>query len=78
MKASIRELRISTKRLIRAVDRGETVILTYRGEDCAKIIPIRKTAASAKHSVFGMWKDHKETRAVKKYLDKLRSLRDVS
>ena len=78
MKASIRELRISTKRLIQAVERGETVILTYRGEARAKIVPIRKTTSSTKHPVFGMWKDHKETRAVKKYLDKLRSLRDVS
>ncbi|RLB27966.1 MAG: hypothetical protein DRH11_17925, partial [Deltaproteobacteria bacterium] len=42
MKASAKDLRYKTKEIIAALERGEEVLLTYRGEEKAKIISVSK------------------------------------
>jgi len=62
MKASLVDLRRSPARILEAVDKRETVILSRRGKPFAKITPLtRETPASVRsHAAFGMWRDDDE------------------
>ena len=40
MKASVTDLRYRMKDLLRAIDRGETVTVLYRGKEKATLVPI--------------------------------------
>lgn len=74
MQASAKDLRFYSKNLLDVVSRGEEVIITYRGKPCAKLAPLEK--ANKKESqvdpLFGIWKDHKTTKDVDKYVRNLR------
>jgi prevent-host-death family protein len=77
MKTTAKDLRIHTKRILEAVDRGEEVVITVRGKPRAKIVPAhaKKRAAKrrGKSPLFGIWRDYPETKNVAAYVDKLRS-----
>ena len=75
MIANIRTLRSSTKEILNAVRHGNTVVLTNRGNPCAKIVPIRQKTSPSKSAAFGMWKSHKEIKDVNAYINKLRKNR---
>lgn len=63
MKASLVDLRRRPARILEAVDKRETVILSRRGKPFAKITPLsNETTARVKaHAAFGMWRDADET-----------------
>lgn len=73
MKATAKDLRFHSKELLDTVNRGEEVVITYRGKPCAKLIPyleaVRKTATN---ELFGIWKDNESTQNVEEYVRKLR------
>lgn len=72
-KTSIRKLRSSTKEILNAISRGDTVLITNRGTPCAKIVPLSDEEKTIKPSaVYGMWKDHPKTKSVGKYVKDLR------
>jgi len=80
MKASAKDLRYRTKEIIAALERGEEVLLTYRGQEKAKIIPVsKKTAKGPDHaeesSLFGIWRDNEKVASIDAYLDKVRGER---
>lgn len=66
MRASVTDLRRRTREVLAAVERGETVVLTYRGEAKALILPPeqgeRPRMRIADHPAFGMWKDRDDMR----------------
>jgi prevent-host-death family protein len=74
MKATAKDLRIHAKRLLDAVERGEEVLITYRGEPRARLIPAGTPEGKERRptSLFGLWKDRPETSDVESYLDHLR------
>lgn len=76
MKVTVVDLRHKTKEIINALDRNETITLTYRGKDKGIILPIQEKDDSiespANHPAFGMWKNHKESEDVEEYVRKLR------
>ncbi len=72
MIANIRTLRSSTKEILHAVERGETVFITNRGKTCAKIEPAQEKKSTKNHPAFGMLKDDEETRDVRGYIRKIR------
>ncbi|MBA7649505.1 hypothetical protein ES703_57302 [subsurface metagenome] len=76
MEASVKELRSSTKRILSAVRRGDTVIITYRGKPFAKISPIEDSklqeSEQTNDSLFGMWKDNAAVGDVDDYINKVR------
>jgi len=39
MKATAKDLRFNSKGLLDTVNRGEEVVITFRGKPCAKLIP---------------------------------------
>jgi prevent-host-death family protein len=73
MKATAKDLRFHSKELLDTVDRGEEVVITYRGKPCAKLVPYlgaeRKTA---KNDLYGIWRDNEATQNVEEFVRKLR------
>lgn len=76
MKATVRELRASTRTILSAVKRGDTVLVTNRGKPCARIVPVFERKKRREHDfLFGIWKDKGEIKSVKKYIDRIRDVR---
>jgi prevent-host-death family protein len=72
MVTSIRQLRISTKEILSAVERGETVWITNRGKTCAQITPVRQKKSLKNHPAFGMWKDREDMKNPSEYIHNMR------
>ena len=76
MKATVVDLRRRTKEIIEALDRGEEVTITYRGEEKGVIVPAKKRRkkyrSMREHPAVGMWKDREDMKDVHEYLRKSR------
>jgi len=73
MKATAKDLRFHSKELLDTVNRGEEVVITFRGKPCAKLIPYReKINKIKKNELFGIWKDNNITQDVNEYVRTLR------
>ena len=75
MKATAKDLRFHAKELLSTVNRGEEVIITYRGKPCAKLVPYdehKKRDRKFKTNLFGMWKDNHGIEDVDNYVRDLR------
>jgi len=74
MKATAKDLRFHAREILDAVSRGEEVIITYRGKPLAKIIPVNsdKDEERITASLFGIWRDHENTKNVQEYVRKIR------
>lgn len=61
MKANLVELRRSPRRILEAVKKRETVVLSRRGKPIAKITPITDTTVekTLTHAAYGMWQKRK-------------------
>jgi len=78
MKATVLDLRYRTKDVLKAVERGETVTVLYRGKEKARITPVLASPVRAEvhaHEAFGMWKDRKDLSNVPKFVRTLRQSR---
>ena len=74
MQATAKDLRFHSKELIETVNRGEEVVITFRGKPCAKLVPFEeKNSNISQHKLFGMWKDHDQSQNVDKYVRNLRN-----
>ncbi len=77
MKASTKELRLNTRELIAATDRGEEVVITFRGKARARLVPLSQSDQASdqadRNPAFGLWKD--QTGSVAEQLDRLRQAR---
>jgi prevent-host-death family protein len=74
MKATAKDLRFHSKEIIEAVVRGEEVVITYRGEPRAKIVPIKnsKNEDKGKDKLFGIWRDNDLVKDVNQYVRAIR------
>lgn len=73
MKATARDLRFNSKKLIDSVNRGEEIVITFRGKPCAKLVPYQETKKKIeKNELFGIWKDYDITQTVDEYVRNLR------
>ncbi len=73
MKATAKDLRFNSKGLLDTVNRGEEVIITFRGKPCAKLVPYtEKNKETINNQLFGIWKDNDMVQDVDKYLRGLR------
>lgn len=76
MKATAKDLRFYSKDILNAVNRGEEVVITFRGKPCAKLIPYSEEKTSeADSDLFGIWKDNKKIEDVSEYVRGLRKER---
>lgn len=82
MNATIVDLRYHMKRVLRAIDRGETVTVLYRGKEKAKLMPIVAPDSSASKTedqpLFGLWKDREDLGDPTRYVRNLRLPRQTS
>jgi len=72
MKATAKDLRFHSRQLIDTVNRGEEVVITFRGKPCARLVPFEEQKSKVSSNVFGMWKDHDLTENVDEYVRSLR------
>jgi antitoxin (DNA-binding transcriptional repressor) of toxin-antitoxin stability system len=81
MKASIVDLRYRMKDVLRAIDRGETVTVLYRGKEKATLVPIngacdkKKPIKLSDSPFFGMWKDREDMKDPVAWVRKIRRSR---
>lgn len=78
MKATTKDLRLHTRELISATDRGEQVIITYRGKPRAKLVPFVEEGAEARgehNPAFGIWSDREDDLSVDEQARQLRKPR---
>ena len=76
MKTTVKYLRTHTKCILGAVERGQEVVITVRGKPRVKIIALhskkRAGRVTGKAPLFGIWKDHPDSRNVTAYVDSIR------
>jgi antitoxin (DNA-binding transcriptional repressor) of toxin-antitoxin stability system len=77
MNATIVDLRYNMKHVLRAIDRGETVTVLYRGKERAKLTPIAPPPGGGApktkdQPLFGLWKDRADISDPASYLRRLR------
>lgn len=76
MEATTKDLRLHTRELIAATDRGEQVIITYRGKPRAMLTPVTEKSDSARRATrnpaFGLWADAQCTESVDEQVRRLR------
>jgi prevent-host-death family protein len=61
MKATAKDLRLRSSQLLEAVDRGEEVLITYRGRPRARLVPVsarERGGPRRETGLFGLWRDH--------------------
>lgn len=73
MKATAKDLRFRSKELLDSVNRGEEVVITFRGKPCAKLVPYQEIKKrTGKNELFGIWKDNDMVEPVDAYGRNLR------
>ncbi len=73
MKATAKDLRFNSKELIDSVNKGEEVVITFRGKPCAKLVPYQETEKQpGKNELFGIWRDNDTIQNVGEYIRNLR------
>jgi prevent-host-death family protein len=73
MKATAKDLRFNSKALLDTVNRGEEVVITFRGKPCAKLIPYEEeNEHHTANELFGIWKDNNMVQNVDAYVRGLR------
>ena len=77
MEATTRDLRLHTKALIAATDRGEEVVITFRGRPRAVLAPLERSNAArdGRNPAFGIWASRAEHDDVDGQVRKLRERR---
>ncbi|RME31133.1 MAG: type II toxin-antitoxin system Phd/YefM family antitoxin [Candidatus Zixiibacteriota bacterium] len=76
MEASIGDLRYHMKKILRALDRNETITVLYRGRPRGKLVPLEDspdTPPMREHPFFGM--NREATEPVDDILEELRGSR---
>jgi len=85
MDASIVDLRYKMKDVLRAIDRGETVTVLYRGKARAKLMPMALSSDASGGGpprtedvpFFGLWRDREDLADPSSYLRNLRKTRSL-
>lgn len=73
MQATTKDLRFHTKEIMDAADRGEEVVITFRGKPYVKIVPIEEPRQAGQNiSLFGIWKDRPDINDVDTHVRSLR------
>lgn len=73
MKATVKDLRYNLKSIMEFVDRGEEVVITNRGQNRARIVPVEKNVPTKESNPFvGMWTDRDDMKEVDAYVRGLR------
>jgi antitoxin (DNA-binding transcriptional repressor) of toxin-antitoxin stability system len=72
MQATFKQLRRQTGIVMQAVERGETIILTYRGKPVAEMCAVGKEPGEGNDTLFGIWEDNEAVTSVDDFVAKTR------
>jgi antitoxin (DNA-binding transcriptional repressor) of toxin-antitoxin stability system len=72
MQTTLKQLRRETGAVVRAVERGETVIVTCRGRPVAEMSAVGQEAKTGGNELFGIWRENKAVASVEEYVAKVR------
>jgi prevent-host-death family protein len=73
VKATAKDLRFQSRELLNTVNRGEEVVITYRGKPCAKLVPYQEDGGEKREDeLFGIWKEYEDIRDIDEYVRNLR------
>jgi prevent-host-death family protein len=73
VKATAKDLRFQSRELLNTVNRGEEVVITYRGKPCAKLVPYQEDRGEKREDeLFGIWKEYEDIRDIDEYVRNLR------
>lgn len=76
MEVPAKDLRAQTRRLLESVDRGEEVVLTYRGKARARLVSLEDGPRAVQTlELFGIWRDRDDLEDVEHHVDELRKAR---
>ncbi len=79
MEASVVDLRRRMREILAALDRNETVTITYRGKPKATLTPIARKKLTVeemrRHPAVGLWKDREDMKDPVAWVRKLRRSR---
>ena len=83
MNATI-DLRYRMEDILRAIDRGETVTVLYRGKENARLTPlssslgaVKGTPMTADQPIFGLWSDREDLTNPASWVRSLRQPRPI-
>lgn len=79
MEATTKDLRLHTRELISATDRGEQVIITYRGKPRAKLVPLSDAPGSSRkqrNPAFALWAEDHAKGSVDEVVRRMRKPRE--
>lgn len=72
MQATFKQLRHETGAVLRAVERGEKVTVTFRGRPVAEMTAVKPRKIAMEDALFGIWKDHDAVASVDAYMENVR------
>ncbi|MBI5042589.1 MAG: type II toxin-antitoxin system Phd/YefM family antitoxin [Nitrospirae bacterium] len=73
--ATAKELRYRTSSILENVRKGMEFIITMRGKSIAILKPLKREEKRFNPIGFGLWKDRKDLKDVKEWLDEKRGTR---
>jgi prevent-host-death family protein len=75
MKATVLDLRRNLRKILEAIERNETVTLSKRGREIARIVPkieARRPLSLKDSPAFGLWKDRADMDDPTAYIRRIR------
>jgi prevent-host-death family protein len=75
MDATVLDMRRNTKKILEALERNETVTLSKRGREIARIVPKKRATVGTSLKdlpAFGMWKDRADMADPSAYVHRMR------
>ena len=80
MEATTKDMRLHSRELLAAVDRGEEIVITYHGRKRARLVPFtireeNRREGLAPNPLFGLWSD--QTGSVDDHVRRMRQPRAV-
>jgi len=78
MEATTKDLRLHTRELISATERGEQITITYRGKPRARLMPLESEPANKvrePNPTFALWADRDDAESVDEQVRRLRQPR---
>lgn len=75
MDATVLDMRRNTKEILDALERNETVILSKRGREIARIVPMKRATPATSLTdlpAFGMWKGRTDMADPSAYVRRMR------
>ncbi len=74
--ATAKDLKQRTASILDEVGRGQKILITRRGKSVAALVPVARVESEGFEPIgFGLWRDRKDMRSVKRWVNRVRAPR---